>query len=112
MVMAQANKQIKIVQADAVAGQDFEPTAFFDKDGNPVDVGGGDAAPVAWGDVTGKPSTFPPATHTHVVADVTGLKAGLDGKAASSHTHTVAEVPGLQAIIDDLTGRLEALEAE
>ena len=51
--------------------------------------GGGEAVDVAWADVTGKPSTFPPATHTHVVADVTGL----------------------QAIINDLTSRIEALEA-
>jgi|SRR5690625_1832773 len=49
-----------------------------------------DNAAPAWGAVTGKPSTFPPATHTHTVADVTGL----------------------QGIIDDLTDRIEALEAE
>lgn len=27
--------------------------------------GGGGGGPVAWGDVTGKPSTFPPEAHTH-----------------------------------------------
>ena len=48
---------------------------------------GGDVE-VAWGDVTGKPSTFPPATHTH----------------------TVAQVTDLQSIIDDLTDRIVALE--
>jgi len=37
-----------------------------------VDQGGG--VSVAWGDVTGKPSTFPPSAHTHVIADVTGLQ--------------------------------------
>lgn len=36
---------------------------------------------VAWGDVTGKPSTFTPSAHTHVVADVTGLQGALDDKA-------------------------------
>lgn len=41
-----------------------------------------------WASVTGKPSTFPPATHEHAIADVTGL----------------------QSIIDDLTSRIEALE--
>lgn len=41
-----------------------------------------------WGDVTGKPSTFPPALHDH----------------------TIAQVTGLQAIIDDLTTRIEDLE--
>lgn len=27
----------------------------------------------AWGDVTGKPSTFPPSTHTHKMADISDL---------------------------------------
>ena len=48
----------------------------------------GNYAP-AWGEVTGKPATFAPATHSHAIADVTGL----------------------QAIIDDLTERIEGLEA-
>lgn len=43
---------------------------------------------VAWDKVTGKPSTFTPSTHTHAIADVTGLQTALDGKAASGHTHT------------------------
>lgn len=30
---------------------------------------------VAWDDVTGKPSTFPPSTHSHTPADVTGFNA-------------------------------------
>ena len=33
--------------------------------------------PPAWGEVTGKPSTFTPAAHTHPVSDVTGLAARL-----------------------------------
>lgn len=38
--------------------------------------------------------------HGHVVADVEGLRAELDGKAASSHTHTVGEVESLQQTLD------------
>lgn len=34
---------------------------------------------VAYADVTGKPTTFPPATHTHTVANVTGLQDIIDG---------------------------------
>lgn len=59
-------------------------------DGDPVDLqeyldglGGGDVT-VAWADVTGKPATYPPATHTHTAADV--------GAAPASHTHTAAQV--------------------
>lgn len=64
--------------------------ALFDDEGNPVDIGGGSGpTDVTWGDVSGKPSTFPPATHTHAVGEVTGL----------------------QAVLDDLETRLAALEA-
>jgi len=81
-------KQVQVVSVDARrAGQGMEPTAFFDEDGQPIEFGGGGA--VAWGDVTGKPSTFPPGTHTHTIANVTGL----------------------QAKIDELEGRLDELEA-
>lgn len=52
--------------------------------------GGG---PVEWSAITGKPSTFAPATHTHVIADVTGLQAALDGKATPADvTSAVAGV--------------------
>lgn len=33
-----------------------------------------------WGSLSGKPTTFAPASHTHVVSDVTGLQGALDGK--------------------------------
>lgn len=44
----------------------------------------GDPGSVGWADVTGKPTTFPPAAHTHAIADVTGLQTALDGKQAAS----------------------------
>jgi hypothetical protein len=47
---------------------------------------------ITWDSVSGKPSTFPPSTHTHVVADTTGLQTALDGKAATSHTHVKANI--------------------
>lgn len=40
------------------------------------------------------------ASHGHAIADVTGLQAALDGKAASSHSHAIANVTGLQAALD------------
>lgn len=33
----------------------------------------GPAGASAWGDITGKPSTFPPSTHTHKMADISNL---------------------------------------
>lgn len=93
--------------------------------------------PVAWDDVTGKPTTFAPATHSHAYAEITGkpatfaptigktattAKAGnyvptyaeITGKpetfAPETHTHTIANVTGLQAKLDDFEARLSALE--
>ena len=37
----------------------------------------------AWGDLTGKPSTFPPSTHSHAISDVTDLQDELDAKEPS-----------------------------
>lgn len=34
----------------------------------------------AWTDITGKPATFTPSTHSHAIADVTSLQAALDAK--------------------------------
>jgi hypothetical protein len=72
--------------------------------GNLGGTGGG--GPVAWNDVTGKPSTFPPSTHGHVIADVIGLQTALDGKQAAGsyapavHSHVIGDVTGLQAALD------------
>ena len=41
---------------------------------------GGSVGSVAWADVTGKPATFTPSSHTHAIADVTGLQSALDAK--------------------------------
>lgn len=51
-------------------------------------------------------STYAPISHTHVIADVTGLQTALDGKQASgsyanaTHTHVIADVSGLQTALD------------
>jgi hypothetical protein len=58
---------------------------------NPTDSG----VEVTWSDVTSKPSTFPPSSHTHVISDVTSLQTTLDGKASSSHTHTISDITNL-----------------
>lgn len=40
---------------------------------------------VKWGDVPEKPTTFPPAAHTHEITDVTGLQKILDSKASEKN---------------------------
>ena len=47
-----------------------------------------DTASTAWGDIQGKPDTYPPETHTHSLSEVDGLEAALDGKASTGHTHS------------------------
>jgi len=47
----------------------------------------------AWSDVTGKPTTFPPSAHSHVIADVTGLQAALDAKLGTAVTPIVSTRP-------------------
>jgi hypothetical protein len=42
--------------------------------------GEGGGGPVDWTDVTNKPTTFTPSTHSHAIADTTGLQAALDAK--------------------------------
>ena len=65
-----------------------------------------------WTNVTGKPSTFTPEAHTHTIANVTGLQAALDGKAASSHSHAIANVTGLQTALDaKVTANIAIVEA-
>lgn len=75
---------------DARKFEDAEviPVVFVEKkaDGTYEYVEASDVE-VSWGDITGKPSTFPPASHTHEIEDVNGLQSALDGKAAASHTH-------------------------
>jgi hypothetical protein len=86
--------------------------------------GGGGGGSVAWVDVTGKPSTFPPSTHSHAIGDVTGLQTALDAKAAASHSHAIGDVTGLQTALDgkaatshshiigDVTGLQTALDGK
>jgi len=66
--------------------------------------------------------TFTPAnaSHTHAIADVTGLQNALDGKqasgsyAAASHTHAIADVTGLQTALDgkQAAGSYQPLDAD
>ncbi len=61
---------------------------------------------VAWGDVTGKPTEFPPEDHEHVIADVTGLQDALDAKAPVGTVGSVIDLtaddgPSVEA---DLSG--------
>lgn len=59
----------------------------------------------SWNQVTGKPSTFPPSTHAHAVADVTGLADALAAKASKAVATQSAD--GLMAASDK--GKLDGI---
>lgn len=42
----------------------------------------------SWNDLTDKPSSFTPSSHTHSISSITNLQTTLDGKASTSHTHS------------------------
>lgn len=89
---------------------DVIPVVFVEKqaDGNYAYVDPSDVD-VTWSDIQGKPSTFPPSSHTHAITDVNGLQSALDSKAAASHTHSISQVSGLQSALDS---KLTASQAE
>ena len=59
-------------------------------------LGSGDLAVAAdWTSLSGKPSVFPPDTHSHVIDDVTGLTSALTGKAATTHSHAISDITSL-----------------
>ena len=77
------------------------PITAQEHDNNLVLIEGavGSAAQSAeWGSVSGKPSTFPPATHGHAISDVTGLQAELDPIGTALQ-------PGAQIPWTDVTGK-------
>jgi hypothetical protein len=65
-----------------------------------------------WDAVTDKPSTFTPSSHSHAIADSTGLQAALDGKVGTAdarltdaraplaHTQAISTITNLQAALD------------
>ena len=85
--------------------------------------GGAGGGIVYWNDILGKPLTFAPAAHGHVIGEISGLQAALDAKAdigetgggavawedvtgkpltfaPAAHTHAIGEVTGLQGALD------------
>ena len=76
----QANVAILLTTDLLLAANQVYEFNFYDGKWYPEPIssggGGGGGGSVAWVDVTGKPSTFPPSAHTHVIADVTNFVYG------------------------------------
>jgi hypothetical protein len=68
---------------------------------------------LSWNSITGKPTTFPPESHTQAISTITGLQSALDGKASTSHTQSISTITGLQSALDDrVLASLLAVDAE
>ena len=50
-----------------------------------IEVGEGGQVVVDWDSILGKPSTFAPSAHTHIISDVTDLQVALDAKTSKSY---------------------------
>lgn len=68
------------------------------------------AGSVAWGNVTDKPSTFTPSSHTHSISDVTNLQSTLDSKLTASQAE--AQADSTAADVETLVGDFNALLAK
>ena len=75
-------------------------TSYIGTTGSTQSVGG---STIAWGNVTGKPSTFPPSSHNHSGADITSgtipyarlpVGTGSSQVARGNHTHSEYVVAG------------------
>jgi hypothetical protein len=66
---------------------------------------GGDGGPVAWADITGKPTTFTPSAHNQAISTITGLA---DQLAALTPLSTFDD---LESDVDGINTRVVALEA-
>lgn len=62
---------------------------------------------MSWDNVTGKPDSYPPETHTHDMVQVTGLEdelssmqSAIANKANSSHTHSISNITNLQSTLN------------
>ncbi|WP_082824542.1 tail fiber domain-containing protein [Arthrospira platensis] len=52
---------------------------------------------LTWNNITNKPGTFPPSTHSHSWTEITSKPSTFT---PSEHTHTIANVTGLQSTLD------------
>lgn len=100
-------RQYLVTNGDPNPSQYTAPVLLVDADGNPWSP---EAGAVAWADVTGKPSTFTPATHTHNASDINAgtlalerIPTGTSGSTVALGNHTHAGLVAEQPAIADLT---------
>lgn len=61
--------------------------------------------PVAWADITGIPSTFPPSTHSHGWGQITNKPTTFTPAAHRHNASDIDNLPALSAAWNDITGK-------
>jgi len=88
------------------SGGTGQPTLMYRTSHTSAGGGGWTGLQKVWTDATLNPASFASASHSHSIAQVTGLQSALDGKqasgsyAAATHNHSIAQVTGLQSALD------------
>lgn len=100
---------VDLLQSAGGGGGDMKKEIYDTDDSGVVDA----AESVPWSGVSSKPTAFPPESHNHGIADVTGLQAALDEKLtaaqAAAQADSVAEdVPTLVGDFNALLAKLRA----
>ncbi len=65
---------------------------------------------VAWGDITGKPVSFPPTAHTHGGAEITSSVANSDNATNASNSDQLGDVPASYFVQGTNAQRVTALD--
>lgn len=81
---------------------------FVDKAGMADTALAADTAP--WGGITGKPTTFAPAAHTHPISEVTDLQTTLNAKAPLASPAFTGNPTAVTQIAGNVTTRLATTE--
>lgn len=89
---------------------DGKVSTWDDLEGKPNWIGSTKPS-YSWNEITSKPSTFTPSSHTHLISNITGLQSLLDGKASSSHTHNYVSAIKLGSTNYNVAGNVISLPA-
>lgn len=102
---------VDLLKSTGGGGGDMLKEVYDTNDDGKVDAAE-TADSVPWGGVTGKPSTFPPSSHSHEIAQVNGLQATLNGKmnADAASAVTPIEDPAA-ATVEDVADKINELIA-
>lgn len=111
--MTRAQNNADMIAVITEARQEFVDTANQQHAELNARIDGKVDKPVSWSDLFGKPVSYNPAAHGHLIGDVTGLQSALDSAAATpvqstwaslagkpstftpaAHTHTYADISG------------------